>query len=1109
MNKLRKFLVASVMVLSIVAMSGLSVAPASAAASAGDLIKMDGLSSVYYLGNDGKRYVFPNEATYMSWYADFSGVVTIPASELQSYPLGGNVTMRPGTKLVKITTDPSVYAVEPNGMLRKIQSEAQAAALYGTNWSKRVVDVADSFFTNYTIGSVLADGMVPAGSLVKNANNPAVYYYDGTNYRMIASEAALAANRFMMGNILTITNTITAGGSSITGAETDLVKTSQGATTGTVITSSGVMISVSANTAPAASVVAGQSLAEIGSFNFTASNDGEAVIKGLKLKRIGISADDSLSNIYLYDGMTRLTDGATFSNGYVSFSGSSLLNVPAGQTKTITVKADVATSATGNIGVSINAASDVTATASTITGSFPLNTNLMSPTTATLATVVLTNTMTAGSYSAKAGNSNTVVWSSTAAVGYKAVDLKYVAFKQIGSINNDDLTNLSLYVDGTKVATSALNNNDLAFSLATPIRLTTGNHTIEVKADIIKGSSRTFSFSLQVAANAVFTDTNYNVNVAASGTGIAAAPSFTVSTGTLSISADTTFNVTEVVKTASNATLSRFKVKAYGEDVKVNSLGVDLTLTGAGVANEAINDLSVVVNGNQVGSSQSWAFATSTNATTTKTFGTNNLFTIPAGTEVVVEIKGSLSLDSSTSITAVKADLGVITSQGVTSYTTLTPTTAVSANNTLTVVTGSLGTSENASVQDQYVSKNTQKVKIGSYILSAGSAEGVDVSNLKVKFTSNTNASLNDISNLYVSENMTPVNPQSSNDFNVNFNIAKNQTKIIDVYADLGNIADNKVIETSLTVTYKTDVTKTFGTGSEITGQSLTVKTATLTSAAIVTNDPVSKFVIGGTTATVANYKFVATNGNATVNELTFTVTAGTISEISVDGKTAPVVGTSATITGLSKEIVSGLQGTNVAVMAKFIPVSSANQGGVATNVESTLTLTSVKHTINGAQSTLTVSSNNVSNKMTAVAAYPTVEKASDSPAGMTNGYLAGANSELLRFTVANSNPANSINLNTITVTPTWSGFLTATTSQAINVYESTDLNTVIGTANFGATSGTKVKITFSADSVISTSKTYVVKADTSGLTTDGNSIRMSLTSADSHAALAAAGTGD
>jgi hypothetical protein len=94
---------------------------------------------VYYLGDDGKRYVFPNESTYKSWYSDFSGVVTVSSDELASYPLGANVVVRPGTKLVKITTDPKVYTVEPNGSLRWIQTEADATALYGANWAQRVM----------------------------------------------------------------------------------------------------------------------------------------------------------------------------------------------------------------------------------------------------------------------------------------------------------------------------------------------------------------------------------------------------------------------------------------------------------------------------------------------------------------------------------------------------------------------------------------------------------------------------------------------------------------------------------------------------------------------------------------------------------------------------------------------------------------------------------------------------------------------------------------------------------------------------------------------------------------------------------------------------------
>lgn len=125
---------------------------ASHAAVSGDLIK-GSTASVYYFGQDGKRYAFPTEQTYFTWYADFSGVQTVPDLTLASYGLGGNVTVRPGAKLVKITTNPKVYAVAKGGVLRWIQTESVAAALYGSDWAHQVLDIPDTFFINYLIGA--------------------------------------------------------------------------------------------------------------------------------------------------------------------------------------------------------------------------------------------------------------------------------------------------------------------------------------------------------------------------------------------------------------------------------------------------------------------------------------------------------------------------------------------------------------------------------------------------------------------------------------------------------------------------------------------------------------------------------------------------------------------------------------------------------------------------------------------------------------------------------------------------------------------------------------------------------------------------------------------
>ena len=120
--------------------------------SAGDLIKAS-QPAVYYYGADGKRYVFPNEKTYNTWYSDFSSVKTITDAELAALSIGGNATYKPGVKMVKITTDPKVYAVASGGTLRWVKSESLAVSLYGSDWSKKVEDIPDAFFTNYKVGA--------------------------------------------------------------------------------------------------------------------------------------------------------------------------------------------------------------------------------------------------------------------------------------------------------------------------------------------------------------------------------------------------------------------------------------------------------------------------------------------------------------------------------------------------------------------------------------------------------------------------------------------------------------------------------------------------------------------------------------------------------------------------------------------------------------------------------------------------------------------------------------------------------------------------------------------------------------------------------------------
>ncbi len=155
----KRLVIALFMVLSLVVSPFMgSVAQAlSTLPYANSLVKMDGNPTVYWVATNGKRYVFPNPRTFYSWFsaADLASVITLSPQQLGSISIGGNVTYRPGVRLIKVTTDPKVYAVARYGVLRWITSEALAVQLYGQNWAQQVDDVPDEFFTNYRVGDAV------------------------------------------------------------------------------------------------------------------------------------------------------------------------------------------------------------------------------------------------------------------------------------------------------------------------------------------------------------------------------------------------------------------------------------------------------------------------------------------------------------------------------------------------------------------------------------------------------------------------------------------------------------------------------------------------------------------------------------------------------------------------------------------------------------------------------------------------------------------------------------------------------------------------------------------------------------------------------------------
>jgi len=110
-------------------------------------------STVYYYAKDGRRYVFPNEKAYFTWYSNYNDLQVVNAATLAAIPIGENITYKPGVKLIKFPSDPKVYAISRGGTLRWVTTEQIARDLYGNDWlTNDIDDVSEAFYLNYTAG---------------------------------------------------------------------------------------------------------------------------------------------------------------------------------------------------------------------------------------------------------------------------------------------------------------------------------------------------------------------------------------------------------------------------------------------------------------------------------------------------------------------------------------------------------------------------------------------------------------------------------------------------------------------------------------------------------------------------------------------------------------------------------------------------------------------------------------------------------------------------------------------------------------------------------------------------------------------------------------------
>lgn len=625
--------------------------------------------------------------------------------------------------------------------------------------------------------------------------------------------------------------------------------------------------------------------------------------------------------------------------------------------------------------------------------------------------------------------------------------------------------------------------------------------------------------SVSSATPAVITGTGYNANYAGSTVTMASGAIYTIAS-------------------ASTTSLTLSSAAAVADQGSQTGMTVNALVDGH------LQNVSLFLNGSQVGNTQNW---TGSGSTINYNFGSS--FVVPASsTPSILQIKADLQDNNGANYNVGTVSTSFVipvgSAQGRTSLQTNTTQDASGAGQSLSIGGSSAVLSLNSALSSSTsVLSNSTNQRIGSYIIQAGSAEGIRLNSLTVSFPSGAGNTLatSYLNNLKVvvsncsgsTYTSNPVNPQAgSNVFSLSCSIAANSTATVDVYGDPGNFFG--YVTTALTVQGQGQVSNNSFTQTVTPGQDIDVLAGSVNNPSLGASTAVSALVASATQptlgpATTAAFNFVSVNGTSSIQELwvgvyapnTTNLITGTapVTQITVSGPgangttstaTAPVVSGVAHITGLNIQIPQGNAGQDVAITPTFnfvgingLATGSGVQFGVQRFKYQSGTSTQDSNVVSPISSVV------MSHPMVIAASFPTVAN-SNGIVGVSSGATFGGGQQVLQFTIT-ANSSGPVRVGQIGITPNYSeaagdtfAKVSVGSNVVVKIYNISNPSTILnGPSGSGSTftagsfaSGTQYALQFTTPEVIAagTSKTYTITVNTTGLAVTGDSFRLDLT---------------
>lgn len=704
--------------------------------------------------------------------------------------------------------------------------------------------------------------------------------------------------------------------------------TGTGTQTGPVIsvgTGTGLKVMLSPTSPNGTVLVQGQAIGDLADFAFANPTGSPITVTNLSFKRVGVSNDATLTNVYLYNMGSRITDSAGVSSSAFSFaSPTGLFTVPAGGSYVVSVRSDIANTTSGQqIGVQLVAAQASSALDSSVV--LPVTSGYQTISAATLAAVDYSNNVTPSTTSISP-QSDFPLWQDTVSVSTNPVKLSSIKFTNLGSIDSAYLTNLRLYVDGAMVGMaqpSMAADRTVTFDLTSnPAMLSTQSHTVKVLANITGGASRTIQFSVQRSSDAMFVDNQLGQPVtptynggnftAVTSAGAVTINSVSASSG-VSVSLASNSPTQNVAVGASSVKWASFSMLASGENVKVSDLYVYASTTlssGAKAGAGGLKNGKIFVNGAQVGSTKDIGFGYPGSESSATDFSLGSSLILPAGQTTTIDVYGDAKDTASANFAANSTVLVYLkgstsNAQGQSSLNSANVPAASISGNSISVTSSSLTATKYTGYGNQTMIPGQTGAKIGAFTLSTGSTEGVTVNTIAFSFASPvsstiTNLTLKDDATGAVIGSVISTPSQTSNSYAVNLDIPTSSSKTINIYADILSGANSGTIQATILITTAGtgDLTGTPATAASTQLQAILLGGGTLT-ATQGPADPSSNLVVAGASSVmVGQFNFAAQNSSYTVQNLAILVPNGVSTSVTgVTLKYKDPSGTTQTVT--------------------------------------------------------------------------------------------------------------------------------------------------------------------------------------------------------------------